>query len=742
MKKFLCLPALLLGVSLFAQDSMSDSVFILSDVTIIGAKTKTLPGSGAFISNKKLLQLNQPDVNKVLRTIPGVNVRDEEGFGLRPNIGLRGTPVNRSARITLMEDGILMAPAPYADPSAYYFPTFARMEGVEVLKGSSQIKYGPYTIGGAINLLSTSIPSSFKAFAQASYGSFGNNQQRVWVGDSKKNFDYVFEVNRLASNGFKELDNGGNTGFDRRDVMGKLRWHTDENARVSHSVTLKFVNSTEDGDESYLGLTYEDFIANPNRRYAATQRDELNMTHHHISLNHIIAPSKNLSISTTGYYAKTFRDWARVNTIGGQSINNILNNPVTHAIPYSIMTGNADGNIAYQSAARDFTVRGIQTNAKYNFVTGEVKHNIQAGIRYHEDQADRYATQSTYAMTKGTMILTNTGIKGNNENQIRSAKSVSTYLQYNIKYKALTITPGIRYESIQFELQNYGNADYGRQGTALRTATNDLSVVLPGVGMNYALTTAMNIFGGVHKGFSPPGTPVANSTEQAKVETAVNFELGYRYSNPNVNIQVAGFSNNYANILGSDNFSSGGLGTGKMFNAGNAVTQGIELSAEYNLLSTSNSLSVTKLPIGIAYTYTDARFKETFTNAGGDWGSGVINNGDLIPFITPHLFTGTLGLEKQQFNITLLGRFVGQTSTKPGQGDVIVPANNVNYTAVNTIDKNWVFDLSGNYTVSKNITLFSTVNNLFNNKYIVANLPQGYRPGMPFAINLGVRARL
>lgn len=742
MKKIICLPALLFAVGLQAQEVLSDSVFLLSDVTIIGARTKTLPGSGALISNKKLLQLNQPDINKVLRTIPGVNIRDEEGFGLRPNIGLRGTPVNRSARITLMEDGILMAPAPYADPSAYYFPTFARMEGVEVLKGSSQIKYGPYTIGGAINLLSTSIPTSFKAFAQASYGSFGNNQQRVWVGDSKKNFDYVFEINRLASKGFKELDNGGNTGFDRRDVMGKLRWHTSENARVAQAVTLKFVNSTEDGNESYLGLTYEDFIANPNRRYAATQSDKLNMTHHHVSLNHIIHPLKNVSLSTTAYYAKTFRDWARVNSIGGQSVNNILNNPVAHATPYAVMTGKADGSIAFQGAARDFTVKGIQSNAQYNFVTGEVKHTLQAGARYHQDQADRYATQSTYAMTKGLMVQTNAGVRGNNENQIRSAKSIATYLQYDINYKALTITPGIRYESIQFELQNYGNADFGRQGTALKTASNDFSVVLPGVGINYALTTVSNIFGGVHKGFSPPGTPTTNSTEQAKVETAINYELGYRFIKSNFNMQVAGFRNNYANILGSDNMSSGGLGTGNMFNAGNAVTQGVELSAEYNVLSAFNTVTTTRLPIVIAYTYTDARFKETFNNAGGDWGSGEVKKGDLIPFITPHLFTGSIGIENAKYNVTLTSRFVSKTRTKPGQEEEIIPANNVMYTDVNTIDRNWVFDLSGNYTLNKNITLFSTVNNLFNNKYIVANLPQGYRPGMPFAINVGVRAQL
>ncbi|MBK7634284.1 MAG: TonB-dependent receptor plug domain-containing protein [Saprospiraceae bacterium] len=147
---------------------------------MVGDRAKSIPGSGQYISIRKLEKLNHPNVNNILRVIPGVNIRDEEGFGLRPNIGLRGTPVNRSAKITLMEDGILIAPAPYADPSAYYFPTFARMQGVEVLKGSSQIKYGPYTIGGAVNLLSTAIPSDFKGFAQLSYGSFGTNQERIW----------------------------------------------------------------------------------------------------------------------------------------------------------------------------------------------------------------------------------------------------------------------------------------------------------------------------------------------------------------------------------------------------------------------------------------------------------------------------------------------------------------------------------------------------------------------------------
>ncbi len=720
------------------QDSLKGRE--LEEVTIVGDRGKTMPGAGQYISVRKLEKLNQPNINNVLRVVPGVNIRDEEGFGLRPNIGLRGTPVNRSAKITLMEDGILIAPAPYADPSAYYFPTFARMQGVEVLKGSSQIKYGPYTIGGAVNLLSTAIPDSFKGFAQVSYGSFNTNQQRVWIGDSRKNFDYVFEVNRLASNGFKEIDNGGNTGFDRRDVMGKLRWHTDENAAIPQALTLKFVNSTEDGNETYLGLTFDDYQKNPLRRYAGTQKDVLDMNHQHVSLNHSIILAKGLSINTTAYYSKTFRDWARANTFGGQSINNILNNPTAQQAAYAIMTGQANGNIDYQSAARTYFSKGVQLNANYSFTTKGIAHKLQVGARYHADEADRYATRSVYAMTNGTMVLTTAGVKGNQENQIRSANSLATYLSYDIQYKGLKVSPGIRYENIKFDFQNFGNADNGRLGAALRTATNELSIILPGIGVNYDITYDMSVFGGIHKGFSPPGIPsVTSTTGQAKVESSVNYELGYRYEKQGLEIQTTAFLNNYANILGSDNVSGGGAGTGDMFNAGNAKIQGLELSLGYDLLNKKQSTKGIKLPFALAYTYTSAKFQDTFVNGGGDWGSGTINEGDLIPFITPHLLTASLGLETKKFDAIIAARYTGETRIKPGQDDAILPAQNVSLANINSLEGFLILDLSANYKVSKTFSVFTLLNNLTNSKAIVANLPQGYRPNMPLSFNIGLK---
>ena len=155
-------PILFIGVLLIssfiiAQDQDVEEV---ESVTIIGSKDdlKELAGSGAVISNEDLEKAMDTDIQKILTAVPGVYMRTEEGYGLRPNISIRGTAIERSAKVTIMEDGVLVAPSPYTSSSAYYFPTTGRIHSVEVLKGPAVVSQGPQTIGGAINLISTPIP--------------------------------------------------------------------------------------------------------------------------------------------------------------------------------------------------------------------------------------------------------------------------------------------------------------------------------------------------------------------------------------------------------------------------------------------------------------------------------------------------------------------------------------------------------------------------------------------------------
>src|SRR5690606_34598619 len=121
-------------------------------------------GSHAELTSEQLERDEQDDLHKVLGGIAGVYVRDEDGYGLRPNIGMRGAAADRSAKVTLMEDGVLSGPAPYTAPAAYYVPLVTRMSRIEVTKGPSAIRFGPMTVGGAIDMISEPLPADRSAF--------------------------------------------------------------------------------------------------------------------------------------------------------------------------------------------------------------------------------------------------------------------------------------------------------------------------------------------------------------------------------------------------------------------------------------------------------------------------------------------------------------------------------------------------------------------------------------------------
>ena len=721
--------------SVIAQNNPPDSIklneVVISAKKIFGSKfaAENRTGSSYYISPEEIKKFNYTDVNRTLRQVPGVNVYEEDGFGLRPNISLRGTSPERSSKITLMEDGVLIAPAPYSAPSAYYFPTIARMQSVEILKGSSQIQYGPYTTGGAINMLSTEVPNQFGAFINTRYGSFQSGNIHAQLGDSKKNFGYAVEYLNYNSNGFKELDNGGNTGFDKNDLVAKFKVMTNSEAEVGQEFELKFQYADETSNETYLGLTQNDFNASPFRRYVGSEQDQMNTEHLQFMGTHTLKFSDYFVITTTGYINDFNRNWYKTDfiTFDGQreSIGTVFGNEDLFAEYLDLVKGTVDSNgddfLNVRANNREYYSTGIQTKLDYHWTGEETFHDIEIGLRYHYDEEDRFQWIDDYAITNGSMQLVNAGTPGTNANRISDARAFASFAQYKVKFKNWTFMPGLRYENITLSRTNYGNNDVSRTGIDLSERENKVEVFIPGLGFNYNFSN-ISVFGGVHKGFSPPSNQPGENPE-----VSVNYELGSRFSYAGFSGEIVGFFNDYSNLLGSDLAATGGTGSLDQFNAGEVKVQGLEFLLNYDLLPSSEKYS---MPLTFGYTLTDTEFLNSFGSENDIWGE--VNAGDELPYISKHQFNGSLALENVKYEINLNAKYNGAFRTQAGRGQI--PTNEL-------VGSNFIIDLGAKYRFGKYVTATANIINLFNETYAVARVPAGLRPGHPFGLYAGLELR-
>lgn len=681
-----------------------------------------VPGALHLITTKELQRFAYSDPMRTLRTVSGVNLQEEDGFGLRPNIGMRGSGVDRSARITLMEDGVLIAPAPYTAPAAYYFPSIARMSSVEVLKGSSQIAHGPQTAGGAINLVTPSVPDSgATAMLRTEAGAFGNRLLHARAGATVGQFAVLAEFLDLSSDGFKRLPGGQPTGFDKRDVHVKAKWRAGAEAGLAQSLQLKLTATDEISHETYLGLTESDFAADPLQRYAASQRDEMTSAQTQAVLTHEMKPGAGrLTLRTEVYRTDFHRNWYKFDKIVDStgtawSVTSALDGS---AEVLGITRGantTGDAEVQLKANNRTYFSEGVQHRGVWQWDAG---NRLVYGVRVHRDGIDRFQWVDGYSMTDGVMGLQRTGTPGTAGNRVETAEAVAGYVRATLRRGDITFTPGLRHESMWFSRVDYGASDIERLGAG-DGRTNAVSVWLPGVGVNWAGSSELSVFAGLHRGFIPPG-----SAPDTEPETSANAELGLRFSGRRLSAQVVAFHNTYNHLLGTDFLAAGGAGTGDLFNGGSARTQGLEVEAVVEALPGGDA----SLPIRLAYTYTDARFTTGFASEFEAWGDVVA--GDDLPYLAPHQLAVVASYERSAFAADASARYTAAMRTVAGQGDLLPQFST---------DAATVVDAGVRWFASEALTLSVGMNNLFDATYVVARRPVGLRPGMPRSFRLGLQ---
>lgn len=710
------------GVSQEASEIVDAGVAPGRQTTVVGARevdVRRVAGSAQVIGREELERQEANDLHRVLQGVPGVYVREEDGFGLRPNIGIRGGTSDRSSKVTLMEDGVLYGPAPYSAPAAYFTPLMTRMVGVEIFKGPASIRFGPQTVGGAINLRTRDVPRQLEADLDMSLGNYGTGKGHAVVGIGNERMGLLLEGVHLRSDGFKELANGDNTGFDKNEAMLKGRYAFDPIGEVGNELRLKLGVSTERSNETYLGVSGDDFAAAPYVRYAASEVDQMNFHRTQAVLSHTLNVGKTFELTTHVYRHDFYRSWYRFDHFRrGPSVYEVLSGPQTgaRAVYASILAGREDSvgrdqQIMILNNRRRFVSQGVQSTGVARFVTGPLSQELEVGVRFHHDELTRLQGQDGFDMRGGHLVWNGEGQEVVTDNGA-STRSFSAHVSDTLTWGGLLVSPGVRVEVFDARLND-------RLGERIAQQLN--VVPLLGVGAVYAFDFGLSVLGGVNQGFSPP-TP---GQEGALSERSVNTELGARFARRGVRLEAIGFWSEYSNITGECTASSGCTldSINQQFNGGAARVLGLEaLGAVRGELFWG-----LRGAAELSYTLTDARFLTDFQSTNPSWGS--VRAGYQLPYIPSHQGQLRLRLSKGPVELGVGAMYYGEVREVAGDG---APLDAVRVPDRLLLDATASVDLGM-------ARVYFTATNLTNQAALVARRPFGARAQAPLLFQVGLK---
>ena len=737
------LPAIIAGASLgmaFSASAAEDNATpdaasnVLDKIMVIGnpANMDTLPGSAHVITKTDIREQNYDDVDQVLRKVPGVYVRQEGNFGLFPSISLRGVDTTRSAKITLMEDGVLTAPAPYSAPAAYYSPTVGRMSGIEILKGSSQVKYGPQTTGGVINYLSTPVPLKETAYLKSSYGGFRDMRIHAYGGNTIDTrigrVGFLVEAYFRQNQGYKTIDetpdfrDGGDTGFTKSDPMVKLSW--EPNTGIYQRLEFKYGTSNLDANESYLGLSDTDFAVDPDRRYAASRFDNISSLQRRSYLRYAVAPTDDLDIIVTLYNNDFSRNWYKLKDLRNVNGNTIKLSPALAGEQdgegLACLKGELACTLRVRANNRTYNSKGIDAVTYYRFGSDGVQHEITAGVRFNRDRVRRFQWDDDYSqLANGVIDGMISGTPGGAGNRLQRTDALAFFVQDHIVAGRWSFTPGVRYERLDQTFEDYNRPN--------KSGTNTMSMTAASLGATYKFNESWIGFGSVNRGFSPPSPKSA--VGGIKQETSDAFELGARYASPRraLAIEAVAFYTRFNDLIVIDNI--GGTGTGETENFGKVRSRGLEFSAQYDA-GIANGWRY-RNPWYLSATYTNAVQQNDATSTDAESIFSYGRAGNKVPYIPELVFTLGTGIESKEWGVHVTGSYVSETFTSANNVDMQVNGEGKPDARFGKTDAYFVVDVSAFYRITDGVRLFGGVQNLLDKRYIASRQPEGPRPGMP-----------
>ncbi|HEV2800460.1 MAG TPA: TonB-dependent receptor [Pyrinomonadaceae bacterium] len=690
--------------------SLAEAVVVTSSsIAGVPEVVERIPGSVEVIEREVLELSRVLTSSEALRKVSGVNVRDEEGFGLRPNIGIRGLNPTRSTKVLLLEDGIPLTYAPYGDNASYYHPPIDRFESIEVLKGSGQILYGPQTVGGVVNYITRTPPEKTSGSITLIGGNRDYFNGHADFGTTLGNTGLLFDITRKQGEGARDQHRSGLSDFNFKSVTS---------IGERQALTTKFNFYRERSQVSYSGLTEAEYAADP--RGNPFFNDRFYGDRFGASATHAVVFNTNATLTTTLYGSYFRRHWWRQSSNSAQRPNRLNVDPDCRSFADRNTTCGNEGRL------RKYYFFGVEPHLNVRHKLFGVRSETDFGVRAHYETQERLQKNGDLPNSRDGVVA---------ENNERRNQAYSGFVQNRFLFEKFTITPGVRVEHVEFERTNrLANAGRGVSG---RTA---LTQVIPGLGVSYQPAAEWTLFAGVHRGFAPPRTEdIINNTTGGSIdldpELSWNYEVGLRAApRRGLRFEATLFRMDYENQIIPATLA-GGVGSA-LTNGGSTLHQGAELTGRIDsgtLLRSSHNFY-----LRVAYTFLPtAKFTGTrFSNIAGF--TNVSIEGNRLPYAPENLLNANIGYSHPSGVDALLeGVYVGRQfgddlnlRTSPRADGQLGP-----------IPGYAVWNATFNYNVEEwRSTFFVTTKNLFDRTYIV-DRSRGILPSSPRLVQAGMKFR-
>lgn len=710
------------GQTALANEPQAQASPTLKVVVVSGSRVEQelddVPATITTITAQDIANQNPTDLEDLLKNEVGVSVRAQPnrasgvfyntGRGGNEGVNIRGL---EGDQVRLQVDGVSL-PATYeSGPYAAGRGDTLESEGykrVEILRGASSTQFGSDGLAGAVSFL-TKDPSDLLTLGNATqfnlktaYASADHSVQVApsfaFKGDTVQgmiltSFRRGHETDNMGTNDVANLNrttpNPSDTEVDY--LLSKLIF----NPGGGHQVKLTMETLDRQNDTNILSFFGDPFTVATLTKVDARE----NISRDLAKIDYQYTPTQ-----------ATWFDVLRTSVYGQRSVNH---------------------QYGFEARSTNPLVRTRDTDYSEDTVGGSIQFESSAGRDIsHRMVYGLDVAQTQLALVKEGYNSSGTAFVANTSFPDTDYSTFGAFVQDEINLGAVSVTPGLRYDSFKLSPKTSALYQVNNQTTPSELSGSALS---PKLGMVWRLTPMVNLFTQYAHGFRAPkasqvngGVSNTNATDpyisignpNLKAETSDTLEVGLRGGDATRRYSVSAFRGKYKDFIASNRqIEDNEKPTPDVFqsiNLNNVTIQGIEFRGDWSFAK--------------GWTASAA-----YAHAEGD----SINNGvkEALDTIDPDkLVLGLRYTHGANWGVESIFKAVDRKKRNPDASGCTPGGYSV-------------MDVSGWYAFGKATRLTAGINNLFDRKYVEwadvrnlganSNVVDAYsQPGRNFSVSL------